>query len=57
MGSPFWTGCPARCAARLFSLRTDGTVVGVALAALDDRNAFCTDRAYRGLGKDSLGAA
>jgi hypothetical protein len=35
------------CGTRLFSRRTNGTVVGVALAALDDRNAFCTDRAYR----------
>ena len=29
-----------RCGTRLFSRRTDGTVVGVALAVFDDRNAF-----------------
>ena len=29
-----------RCGSRLFSRRTNGTVVGVALAAFDDRNAF-----------------
>jgi len=29
-----------RCGTRLFSRRTDGTVVGVALAGFDDRNAF-----------------
>ena len=28
------------CGTRLFSRRTNGTVVGVALAAFDDRNAF-----------------
>ena len=28
------------CGTRLFSRRTDGSVVGVALAAFDDRNAF-----------------
>jgi hypothetical protein len=28
------------CGTRLFSLRTNGTVVGVALAVFDDRNAF-----------------
>jgi hypothetical protein len=29
-----------RCGSRLFSRRTNGTMVGVALAAFDDRNAF-----------------
>ena len=29
-----------RCGTRMFSRRTNGTVVGVALAAFDDRNAF-----------------
>ena len=29
-----------QCGTRLFSRRTDGTVVGVALAVFDDRNAF-----------------
>jgi hypothetical protein len=29
-----------KCGTRLFSRRTNGTVVGVALAAFDDRNAF-----------------
>ena len=29
-----------RCGTRLFSRRTNGTAVGVALAAFDDRNAF-----------------
>jgi hypothetical protein len=29
-----------KCGSRLFSRRTNGTVVGVALAAFDDRNAF-----------------
>ena len=29
-----------RCGSRLFSRRTNGTAVGVALAAFDDRNAF-----------------
>ena len=28
------------CGTRLFSRRTDGTVVGIALAVFDDRNAF-----------------
>ena len=28
------------CGTRLFSRRTNGTLVGVALAAFDDRNAF-----------------
>ena len=28
------------CGTRLFSRRTDGTMIGVALAAFDDRNAF-----------------
>ncbi|MDI1264869.1 MAG: GFA family protein [bacterium] len=31
--------CPA-CGTRLFSRRTNGTAVGVALATFDDRNAF-----------------
>ena len=31
--------CP-NCGTRLFSRRTDGTVVGIALAVFDDRNAF-----------------
>jgi hypothetical protein len=31
--------CPS-CGTRLFSRRTDGTVVGIALAVFDDRNAF-----------------
>ena len=30
----------AKCGTRMFSRRTNGTVVGVALAAFDDRNAF-----------------
>ena len=29
-----------KCGTRMFSRRTNGTVVGVALAAFDDRNAF-----------------
>jgi hypothetical protein len=29
-----------KCGSRLFSRRTNGTMVGVALAAFDDRNAF-----------------
>jgi hypothetical protein len=29
-----------RCGTRMFSRRTNGTVVGVALATFDDRNAF-----------------
>ena len=28
------------CGTRLFSRRTNGTAIGVALAAFDDRNAF-----------------
>jgi len=28
------------CGTRLFSRRTNGTAVGIALAAFDDRNAF-----------------
>lgn len=31
--------CPA-CGTRLFSRRTNGTAIGIALAAFDDRNAF-----------------
>lgn len=31
--------CPA-CGTRLFSRRTNGTAIGVALAVFDDRNAF-----------------
>ena len=45
------------CGTRLFSRRTNGTVVGVALAAFDDRNAFAPTGAHLGLREDRLGEA
>jgi Zn-dependent protease len=43
------------CGTRLFSRRTNGTAVGVALATFDDRNAFAPT-AHLGLGEDRVGA-
>ena len=45
------------CGTRLFSWRTNGSAVGVALADVRRPQRLCADRAHLGLGKDGLGPA